>query len=135
MSAAVLDASALLALFNGEQGAEVVSAITADASMTCAIHGVNFCEVYYDFLREADEDAAEEMLAEVKILGVEIASEFDEEFLKAVARRKAPGGISLADCFGIALAERRSGHFYTADRHELESVATAGAPIVFIREL
>ena len=42
--------------------------------------------------------------------------------------------ISMADCFGLALARRLDADFYTADRHELEILQQAKvAKIQFIR--
>jgi predicted nucleic acid-binding protein len=47
---------------------------------------------------------------------------------------KAGGGISLADCFGIMLANRVSGTLLTSDHHEMDKIATAGiCNINFIR--
>lgn len=44
------------------------------------------------------------------------------------------GRVSLADCFGIALARRTGGEFLTSDHHELDRLANAGlCPIRFIR--
>jgi PIN domain nuclease of toxin-antitoxin system len=43
----VLDASAMIALFNNEPGANVVSAILASTGATVYAHGVNLCEFAY----------------------------------------------------------------------------------------
>ena len=44
----------------------------------------------------------------------------DLDFWKAAGKLKAPGRISLADCFAITLAVREEAVLMTSDRHEFE---------------
>jgi len=55
----VLDASALIALFRGEPGGDLVPPLVDDPANRCFVHAVNLCEVYYGFRREAGEETAQ----------------------------------------------------------------------------
>src|SRR5688572_33352330 len=96
---AVLDACAMIAPLRGEPGESVVWAHLANPAATCYAHAINFCEVYYDFFRAADELTAGNAIRDLKALGIIERIDFEQEFwqqagkIKAVYRR-----ISLADC-------------------------------------
>lgn len=119
----VLDACAMIAYLHGERGGEVVNELLHDASAECVAHAVNLCEVYYDFVRRADERTAWAAVSDLLRAGVAERTEMDREFWRAVGRLKSLGRISLADCFGIALAGHLRGELVTADRHEMERLA------------
>ncbi len=134
MKSVVLDASAMLAFLRGESGCDHVLASLLSEEAHCVAHAINACEVYYDILRSAGESAAEAAISKLEASGVEIRSDMDAGFWKGVARRKAIGRISLADCCGLALTEVLNGEFHSADHHELDDLAAAGdVRIVFIR--
>jgi PIN domain nuclease of toxin-antitoxin system len=129
----VIDASALIAFLRDEPGADVVE--DALSAQKCYAHALNLCEVYYDFLRASNQDAAEAAISDLLDLGIEDRTDMDSEFwrdvggLKAVYRR-----VSLADCCALALARRLGARLVTADRHEFEPILTAGiSQIEFIR--
>ncbi len=70
-------------------------------------------------------------MADLKAAGVEERNDIDAVFWRDVATLIA---TQRAGAFGLALTQRESGDFYTADRHELEAVAKAGlCAIIFIR--
>jgi PIN domain nuclease of toxin-antitoxin system len=130
----VLDASAMLAFLRGEPGCEHVLASLLSDEVNCIAHAINACEVYYDILRSEGESAADAALSKLEASGVEIRSDMDARFWKGVARRKARGRISLADCCGLALTEAVNGEFHSTDHHELDDLALMGeVKIVFIR--
>ena len=54
----VIDASALIAFLRDETGADVVENVLS-APGKCYAHAMNLCEVYYDFFRSSNRDAAE----------------------------------------------------------------------------
>jgi len=54
----VIDASALIAFLRDEPGADVVENVLS-APEKCYAHALNLCEVYYDFFRASNQDAAE----------------------------------------------------------------------------
>ena len=64
-----MDATALLAYLLGEPGAPVVTALLRDPANVCLVHGLNLCEVYYDFLRASNQDAAEAAISDLIGLG------------------------------------------------------------------
>lgn len=131
---AVIDASALIAFLRDEPGGDVVeNALSAPEK--CYAHALNLCELYYDFFRASNQDAAGAAISDLLGLGIEERTDMDSEFwrdvggLKAVHRR-----VSLADCCALALARRLGARLVTADRHEFEPILSAGiSPIEFIR--
>lgn len=59
---AVLDACAIIAFFRNQPGADVVRSYILTPDQECAVHVINLCEVYYDFLRSSDEATAQRIL-------------------------------------------------------------------------
>ncbi len=131
----ILDASALLALARGEPGADVVDALLSDESNLCYAHALNLCEFFYDRRRSGGEQFAQDKLRELSELGVVFRDDLDPAFWQDAGRIKADWAkVSLADCCGIALAQRLAGRFHTGDHHELDRLSESGAfPIQFFR--
>jgi ribonuclease VapC len=111
-AAAVLDASALLALLNMEPGADIVDGLVPDA----AISSVNWCEAYGKLrARGVDALPLTESMAEtgIAVLG------FDELDARRAGELLTPtrsAGLSLADRACLALAARLVVPAVTADR-------------------
>src|SRR5712691_6209447 len=130
----VLDASALVAYANGEPGGEIVESLLDDLDAICYAHAVNLCEVYYGVLRATDERTARQVIADLRAAGVIERRDMSRRFWSMVGRLKSRGGISLADCFCVALAQRLSGEAVTADHREFDPLVPFGiCPILFIR--
>lgn len=134
----VLDASAMIAYLRSEPGADVVETALLEAmldpTIQCIAHAINLCEVYYDFHRAGGEAAATGAIADLGDVGVIERADFDRVFWQDAGKLKANGGISLADCFVIALTNRLGGTLLTSDHHEMDAIAAAGmCPITFIR--
>jgi PIN domain nuclease of toxin-antitoxin system len=130
----ILDAGPMIAYLNGESGAPVVAALLSDANTVCYAHAVNMAEVYYHFLRIADEPTADQALADLAADGVIVREDMDVAFWKSIAKLKARGRISIADCFCIALASRLGGEVVTTDHHEFDPLVPLGiVAIHFIR--
>lgn len=109
--AVVVDASALLAMLNGEPGSDVVAAALGIAAMSA----VNWSEVVQ---KVTDRGVSAEGLAdEMAALGLEILP-FDLEAAELTARLRAAGarGLSLADRACLATARSRRWPVVTADR-------------------
>lgn len=110
----VLDASALLALFHGERGHEVVEDyITAGGA---AVSAVNYSEVAAK-LEELGRDIPE-LDRQFALLDIRLVP-FDHEAALAAAllrRTTKPLGLSLADRACLALAARHAVSALTADR-------------------
>ena len=108
---AVLDASALLAFLAGEPGAEAVERALGDATVCSA---VNWSEVAQK-IRGAGGDwsVAAALLASYGLATVD-ATAADGE--RAAALWQRGSGLSLADRFCLALADRLDVEVWTADR-------------------
>ena len=123
----VIDASAMLALLNGEKGAEVVAEVLADG----VISSVNLSEVV---AKLCDTGVPEDVIRRIlQPLGLEIEP-FDEEqayltgLLIAVTRSS---GISLGDRACLSLAKKLNAVVLTADKTWMK--LSVGATIRVIR--
>jgi PIN domain nuclease of toxin-antitoxin system len=108
----VLDASALLALLNGERGADVVYA-ALEASIMSA---VNLAEVLSKVVERGGTATA--AMSDIQSLGIAIEP-FDEgQALVAAELRRltAAGGLSIGDRACLALAAMKGADVMTADR-------------------
>jgi len=109
----VLDASAVLAVLNGELGEENVIPILAES----AISTVNLTEVGAKLL-EAGMDEASAQIA-VSVLGIGEVTDFDEELAWETARLRPltkQHGLSLGDRACLALAMKLKVPAVTADK-------------------
>jgi PIN domain nuclease of toxin-antitoxin system len=113
VSEAGIDSSALLALLNGESGAEQVRhALDAGASIST----VNLCEVVSKLGEWGRSE--EDIRAEINALGLEIVA-FDEAQAFRAGILRTPtrsAGLSLGDRACLALAEHLGVPVLTADR-------------------
>lgn len=124
---AVLDASAVLALLNGEPGGERVEAALAGASVSA----VNLAEVLVR-LRRAGV-GREDCARAVACLALEVVP-FDRELAAEAAELEvltAGAGLSLGDRACLATARRRRQSALTADRAWLR--LDIGVRVVAIR--
>ncbi|MBL8175645.1 MAG: hypothetical protein JNK48_13310 [Bryobacterales bacterium] len=110
----------MIAFLRDEQGANVVAEALLHPNSRCFAHALNLCEVFYDFYRAAGPQVASLAIEDLVNLGVEQDATLDGVWqaagiLKATLRR-----VSLADCFAIELAQRKSAALLTADHHEFD---------------
>ena len=130
----VLDASAIVAYLNGEQGGNVVATLLLDPNVTCYAHSFNLCEVYYDAVRSASKATAQQIIRDLKSDGVIFRRDFSVAFWQAVGDLKAGGGMSLPDCVCVTLAKFLNAEAVTADRTEFSRAVSLGVcPVQFIR--
>ena len=121
----VVDASALIAYFKGEQGHERVATLLMDERNNLAIHVVNLCEVYYGYLRsDGLQKASEAWERATKLLG--LLKTIDEDFIKRVARWKVDSGLGFGDSFLAACAEENAAMLLTADHGDFDCVQQTG---------
>lgn len=107
----VLDAWAVLAVVNGEAPRPAVSRLIDDRG--ARISSINLGEVLYRTIRQRGDAAAVAVVRSVRAVArVELP---DELLVEAAARLKARGGISYADCFGVATAQRHGEPIITGD--------------------
>lgn len=129
----------MIAYMSKEGGADrvrkVLTLAISDGRVSIHAHVMNLCEVYYNYSRQDGVESALEFLEILASDGVQTRADLDTEFWQDAAQIKAEWKrISLADCFGVALARRLDATFLTTDRHELETLADAKvARIEFIR--
>jgi len=130
----IIDACALLAFLNDEEGADKIeyllnqSAVT-DISISMSI--INLLEVYYGELRDKGADVAQIVLDIVQHYSIKIINTVSEQIFREAARLKAAYKMSIADCIGIATAIELSGQFVSSDHHELEVVAENEPSLIF----
>ena len=132
---AILDACAVIAFFRNETGGEIVENYLIDDNYTCFVHVINLCEVYYDVMRSASQQKADELLNELRETGVIFRDNIEQSFWQLVAQYKATiRRISIADCFALALSAKLQGILITADHKEFDPVVPLEiCPITFIR--
>ena len=129
----ILDACALLAFLNDEEGADTIEELliqsATDNSVSMSI--VNLLEVYYCELRDKGSEIAQIVLDMVQHYSIKIVNMVSEQVFHEASRLKTTYKMSLADCIGIATALELSGQFVTSDHHELGSMAENEPTCIF----
>jgi predicted nucleic acid-binding protein len=121
----VFDACAMIAFLRGEPGADVVQEILLDPTSHCVAHAINLCEVYYDFVRAADEKTARAAVRDLTKIGIRERRDMSTAFWMGVGQLKGTiRKVSLADCFAIEMARRIGAQIVTSDHHEFDPLAT-----------
>jgi predicted nucleic acid-binding protein len=121
MATMVLDAHALMVLFNDEPGANEVERILLKAesgSSKLLMSVVNWGEIYYSILRGASQEIAETKAHEIAGMQIELVpvDADDLELVGQAAAFKATRKMSYADCFAAALAKIKNAELVTGDR-------------------
>ena len=121
----VLDACALIALLQDEQGADVVAAAfnaISHGEAEIIMNKINLLEVYYDAYRLRSKEQAGLMLSEFKKRPITINAEISDEIFNEAGRLKATYKISLADSFALAQAIVSGAELLTSDHHEFDPI-------------
>ena len=114
----VLDSYSLMAFFQDEPGAEKVSALLAEAALKekpAYLCVVNWGEIYYLTLRRGGKLVAQEAMANIQSLPIELVPA-DRQLTQIAAELKASHKMSYADAFAAALAKQKKAHLVTGDR-------------------
>ena len=112
----VLDTSAVLAHFMGENGGEVVQSILLEVNDICCVHSVNWVEIYYKMHGKGGEKAARLAADDLRFFKVSIIDISGEDFLRRVAEIKvAHPYLAVGDCYAIGLAGWLNAEVVTAD--------------------
>jgi len=130
----VLDACALIAFLNDEDGADKVEDTLLKAlkeDCIVYINKINILEVYYGVFREEGKDKAEEILVKILALPLKIIDKLEDAVFKEAGRLKAIYKISLADSLALAEAKTRGSRIVTADHHEFDTLDKKGE-VVFL---
>ena len=130
----VLDACTLIAYFNDEAGAEVVSAALQEVAHLW-ISAVNLLEIAYDAVkRTGDATSASRMLEMVSELPLQIHWHLDPGMIESAAGFKARFRVSMADAVALALAAKYGASLMTCDHHEFDPIEKSGqARFLWIR--
>jgi predicted nucleic acid-binding protein len=121
----ILDACALLAFFNDEEGAEIVEGLfqkTENMEISVCMSIINLLEVYYDRLRTRNDGEIKNFREFTATVPIEFLNSISDFVFHEAARLKASYKMSLADAIGLAVAEELSGQFVASDHSELEEV-------------
>jgi PIN domain nuclease of toxin-antitoxin system len=130
----ILDACALLAFLNDEEGSDTIEVFleqSAAGEVSVYMSIVNLLEVYYGELRDKGAGIAQIVLDMVKHHSIKIVNAVSEQAFHEAARLKTTYKMSLADCIGLATAIELSGQFVTSDHHELEAVTKNENALIF----
>ena len=125
----VLDACALVAFFNDEEGADVVEEVLSGALQgNCIIimNKYNLLEVYYGYYRANGEAFAENILHIVESSSIQVYDVLTNTLLRQAGKFKAAYKMSLADAVALAQAFDEQAILITADHHEMDVVKLGG---------
>ena len=117
MRTTILDASAVLALFFDEPGAEKLEALlhqAAEDDKPLLITAANWAEVLLQMQRKRGEDGAKAARAFQRTMPLEIAP-LDRELAESAAQLQFEHEFGLARAFAAALAKCKKAQLVTAD--------------------
>jgi len=123
----VLDACAMIAVINREDGAEAVDklfhqAVKGEVKLYISI--INLLEVNYGFIGDIGIAKTQEILKTIDETPLVVINTISEQAYNEAARIKGTyRKLSLADAVGIATAAELDGVFVTCDHHELDVIA------------
>jgi PIN domain nuclease of toxin-antitoxin system len=127
----VLDACALLAMMNDEEGAPTVGNLWRDAHLAgekILLHAINLMEVHYTLLKNKKESQANQLLSTARNADepLKLIDYIDLEILTTASSLKAKFRISLADAIAISTALKHKALLVTADHKEMDVVEQSG---------
>lgn len=117
MKRIVLDASALMTLFDERPGIEKVEnwiELAEAGEIQLCMSVVNWGEVYCSIWHEYSKSSADEVAREITRLPIELV-DANIEITKMAASLKAETKLPYADCFAAALSKMRDAALATAD--------------------
>jgi predicted nucleic acid-binding protein len=121
----ILDACALIALLNEEEGQDIVDGLfhqAAAGSITLYMNVINLIEVLYNYYRDDGPDKVSGIIASMNSTSLKIVHTISQPVFHEAYRLKGTYKMSLADAIGLATAIDLSGTFVTSDHAELEPV-------------
>jgi PIN domain nuclease of toxin-antitoxin system len=126
----ILDACALIALLNMEEGSECVADLYEKANngeVKLIMNKVNLLEVYYGYLKADGEEFAKRQITLIENSHINVVDVISNNIMLQAGRVKnMHRRISLADAFAIAQTIVSDGILVTSDHHELNAVDDAG---------
>ena len=134
----ILDACALLALFDDEVGADIVEELIDRAKnneITLTMNAANLIEVYYDRIRTVGTEQADAVIQDIyDTFPISIIETLSPDIVHEAARLKAAGKMSFADAILVATAVCTGATVVTCDHIEFEPVEKQKmVPFLWIR--
>jgi predicted nucleic acid-binding protein len=134
----ILDACALLALFDDEKGADIVEGLLDQAKnneIIITLNAANFIEVYYDRIRKLGTKQADSVIQNIyDTFPISFIETLTPDIVREAARCKAEGKMSFADTILVATAVCTNATVVTCDHVELEPIEKQGiVPFLWIR--
>ena len=117
MKTTVLDASALLAMFFGEPGMELMRDLfqrAAEADRPLLVSAVNWAEVLYRLARRQGQEGVEVARHFERTMPLHVAP-IDLELAELAAELKATRKLPLADACAAALTKHKKAELITGD--------------------
>ncbi len=121
----VMDACALLALINNEDGANKVEIILREAlkgNVYIYMNKINILEIYYGIYREEGQVKADEVYTRTLKQPIDIVETLNDDVFKEAGRLKAKYKLSLADSIVLGEAIVRNAVVLTCDHHEFDII-------------
>ncbi len=121
----VLDACAMIAFLNDEEGAQKVEQLLSQgdqAPNTLFLHEINLLEIYYGVYRDESKELADQTYVKVVNLPIKVVTGLRKNVFKEAGRLKAIYKISLADSIALAEARIRRIPLVTCDHHEFDPI-------------
>ena len=118
VKAIVLDSWAVIAYLGDENAGEKVAEIIADAhenKIPMKMSILNVGEVWYSMARRTSEHEADQVVNELRELGIEF-SDADWKTTRTASVYKSKYAMSYADCFAAALAKGEKADLVTGDK-------------------
>jgi predicted nucleic acid-binding protein len=125
VSVYLLDACALLALFNGEKGDAVVDNLllqAEDGQIVLYMHIAQLLEVYYDRLYLMDMALVKEIIESILAFPITIIDQITYPIFYEAGRLKRTYSVSFADSIALATAYSLSYTLVTSDHHEFDEI-------------
>ena len=110
----------MIALLDGEPGAEIVEDVLTEPGSTCFAHIFSLAEIYYLYFRRGGQPLAESALQDLLSLGIVLRNDHDEAFWKEAVSFDGRHAMSLPDTFCLMLGRRLGGTSVTTDHGEFE---------------
>ena len=134
----LLDACAVLAFLNDEEGADAVASLAESAKrgeISLSMNAANLIEVYYDRIRGAGSGDADAVIRKIyEDSPIAVIDNLTPAIVREAAHIKAEGKMSFADAILVATARCTGATIVTCDHTELAPVEQQGdIPFLWIR--
>jgi predicted nucleic acid-binding protein len=122
-----LDACAVIALLNKEDGGEIVNdlfqrAVKAPADVALNMNIINLSEVYYGYIRDFGQAIADDYLSRILAYPVKVINVITDRVFREASRLKGVYNIPIADCYACATAMWAQSALVTSDHNDLEQI-------------